>query len=429
MKILKESRVKGSKIIIEVELSKEELKKFINQAVGKISQEVKIEGFRPGKAPRFLLEQKVGQDKILSEALDLALVDSYYEAVAQKAILPLARPEIKLLEFDENRGLKYEATIEVLPEVSLGDWKSLIRNSKIKKQENPVKEEQIEETLKALQKRLIEFEPKEGAVKKGDRVEVNFESFIAGVPVEGGVGKNQPLIIGDNLMVPGFEEQIIGMEKGEKKTFSLVFPADFHNQELASKKVDFKVELLDVKKVKLPEINDELAKKFGQKNIAALRKAIEDDLKKQEERKAEEKYISDLLDYLVSKIEIDVPEILVKEEVESIINRFKGQILNLGLNFEDYIKKLGKTEDEIKRESTPQAVKQVKVALILNKIAAEEKIEISEKEIEQEIQNLSQQYPEAEEAQAQLSREANRKYLRNVILNRKVISLIKNLAS
>ncbi len=429
MKILKQEKQAKSQIKLTVEVSKEELAKFLEQAYEKLKGQVKVSGFRPGKAPRNIVEKEIGSERFQQEALEIALPETYYQAIKEAKLMPIGPPEIKMVKFVPSDALVYEATISVVPEINLGDYKKIISQSGIKIKNAEVEDKQIEEVIKNLQKQKSETKEVLRESKKGDRVEIDFESFVDGKPIAGGASQNHPLVIGDNVMVPGFEEAIIGMKKSEEKEFNLTFPVDFYKKELAGKNAQFKAKMKQVNELKLPEVNDELAKKLGHKDLTELKKDIKKSLEKEFSSREELKFEGELIEKLIAGIEIEIPQFLIKEELSQMTTDFEQRLAQNGLTLDRYLEQLKKTKEDLTKEWEKEAEKRIKIALILDKIAQEEKISISDKDVENEIKKVLENAPAEQKAQAakNLENEEQKKYIKNVLKNRKVIEFLKDL--
>lgn len=418
MKILSQEKLKGSQVKLTIEVSKEELTKFFDQALKKLSFSLKIPGFRPGKAPSFIIEQKVGKERISQEALDLVLPESYLWAIKKTNLLPISRPEIKILEF-KKETLKYEAIIPLLPEVDVQNWQTLVKKSNLQLPKIKVEPKQVEEVLHHLQRDLASYKEITRPTKKGDWVEIGFESFLGKEPLPSGKSQNHPLIIGQGIFVPGFEEALLGMKEGEEKEFDLIFPSTYHRKELSSKKVHFKVRLNKTKEVILPLADDNLAKKLGKKTLVELKEDIKKSLENKLKWEAEKKFEEELLGYLISKLPFEIPPTLIEEGIDQMLLDFDHQLSHRGLNLEKYLESLKKSKEEFRGDVTPEAEKRIRTSLILASIAKKEKIEVTEKEVSREIKKR----------QIKEKIEESKDYLRDVLRGQKVIGLIKKAKS
>lgn len=428
MKILKQEKLPKSQTKLEIEISKEELEKFFDKAAKKFSETVKISGFRPGKAPRKLVEKEVGDKRFQEEALQIAIPETFLDALEETKILSIASPDIKVQKFVPTDKLVYEAIVTTVPEIKLPDYKKLLKESKIKMVEPKVEEKQVDDVLNNFKKQFAEYKPVLRKAQKGDKVEIDFDAFVSGQALEGGSSKNHPLVLGEGMMVAGFEDQIVGMEKGTEKNFSLVFPKDYFKAELREKMVEFKVKLNELSETKLPEMNDEFAKKFGKKNMAELRETIKKDLTAQSEQNEKMKFEGTIINLVAEKTSVELPDAMIHDELHNMINDFGANLAAQGLTLEQYLTQVKKTNEEFENDMKPEAEKRIKIGLLLAKIAQDEKIESSEKEIDNEVKKIIASQQDKEEAEKKFNNENYKRYVKNVMANRKVVLMLVELA-
>ena len=309
---------------ISVEISVEEMEKYMNQALDKLAKNIKLDGFRNGKVPKDVAEKQLGDAAIFEEASQFAIQNSYLEIIKENKLNPLGQPKAEITKAAPNNSFEYKIVISVMPEVKLGDYKTVFGKMEIKK----IDDEAVEQEIKTLQKKKASYLTKEEPAEKDDRVEIDFETRVAGVKLEGGESKNHPFIIGQGNFISGFEDKVIGMKKDEEKEFDLVFPENY-KKDLAGKKASFKVKINLVQKVNLPEINDEFAKGFGKfENLEDLKKNIRKGMTMEEEGKAREKFRGELINQVVEKTTAEIPEILIESELTNMINEFKNNTIN-----------------------------------------------------------------------------------------------------
>jgi trigger factor len=386
---IKVEKLPKSRVKITVRISPIAMGEYFSQALNRLAAETSLQGFRPGKAPLPLVEKIVGEEKINQKVLEITVPLTYLKAVEQEKLIPLQNPSVNIKEFGKGKALVYEAEVDVMPEVKLGDYRRLkIQNPKSKIQ---IKEQDIEEVLRRLQKQTADLKPVERLSQKGDFVEIDFESFLDNKPLPQGKSQNHPVVLGEGQFIPEFEEKLIGMKREEEKNFSIKFPSDFHNRELAGKEVSFKVRMKDIKEINLPKINDQWATKFGKKNLKDLKDAIKESLKKEEEQKQKEELRQKVIDKVVSLAEIELPETLVNAEVQRLFLNLVYQIESKGLKFEKYLEQIKKTEKDLIADLRKPAEQNVKTSLVLEEIKKKEGIEVSQKELEDEIKKLEGQ--------------------------------------
>lgn len=375
---VKSEDLKKGKFKLTITVSPEEMAAYYNKSYEKIAPTVKLDGFRPGKAPRKLVEAAAGTARILSEALDMAVSENYYKAIIEKKLNPISQPKIVINKYpaygesaDNVKDVfEFEAEIEIMPEVTLGDYSKLkIKPKDLKK----AGAEDIKKVLDHFQKQASTFVEIDRPAKKGDRVEISFEGFLKKVRIDQMCSKNHPLILGEGSLIPGFEDEVVGMKKGEKKEFKITFPKDYHSKDYAGKDAEFKVELIDLKEIQLPELNDEFAKKFGHKNMDELKKAIEKNLNQELEEEHKRSVEMDAVDKVLPLLKAEIPNSLVEGETARMLGQYSEQLTRQGINFERYLDSIKKTREQILAEMKPQAEKNVKVGLLLGKIIEEKK--------------------------------------------------------
>ncbi len=423
MKITKKDLEK-SQVELNIELTLEEFKPYIKKGVNQVSKEVKIEGFRPGKADYEILKQKVGDMPILEAAARIAINDTIGKAIEQeiKDKQPVGQPQVDIVKLAPNNPLIYKAVLAVLPEVTLGEYKGL----GIKEEKEKVSDEEVEKTLNQLREMRVKEVIVDREVKDTDKVLCNVEMFLDNVPIEGGQSKGVAVIIGKGYFVPGFGKKLIGAKKGEIKEFKLLYPKDFHQANLAGKNVEFKVKINEIYSRELPELNDEFASGFGVKKLDELKKSIKENLQKEKEQASKQKTEIAMLDKILEKTKIgDLPEMIINNEAQSMMEEMKTQIESQGGKFDEYLKSINKTYGDLLLEITPNAIKRLKTALMIREIAIKEKIEVSEKEIDEKIEELLKKYKGYEKVEERVKEPSYRAYLSNTIINQKVIDKLR----
>jgi len=411
-----------SEVEIKVTVPFAELKPFEEKAAQNISQNTKIEGFRPGKASIDVINQRVGEMKLLEEAAALAIEKSYIEIAQKEKLEPLSSPHVDFEKLASDNDFVYVAKIPVIPEVKVGDWKSI----KIKEKSITVKDEDINKALEDLREARAKETLEEKAIAKGDKAELDFDVFRDNVPIENGAQKKYPLIIGSGHFIPGFEEELIGLKAGEEKEFELKFPQEYHNKELAGKPAKFKVKVLAVYKRELPELNDEFAKSLGQETMDKIKEQIKHNMQHEQHHKEEERCERELLEKLIEKSEFgEIPDILITAETNKMLQELESNLEMQGVPFDDYLKSLNKTIEQLKLDFVPQAQKRTKSALIMRQIFFDEKIEIPESEIDQELKKMKAMYQNNPELVKNLESPEYRDYMRNMLGNRKIMDLLK----
>ncbi|NCN07739.1 trigger factor [Candidatus Falkowbacteria bacterium] len=414
-----------SQVEITIEVSTLEMQPYLQRTAERLAKEMKIEGFRPGKAPYEIIKQKVGDMGLLQESIDDVISATYYEVLKTEKIVTIGQPSIDVEKVAPDNDFVYRATASVLPNVKIGDWKKL----KVKSEEVKITNEQVDKIIEDIRKMQATEKLVEREAKTGDKVEVNFEVFLDKVPIEKGKQDKYPVVIGENKFIPGFEEKIIGMKAGAEKEFELKFPEKYFDKKMAGKTAEFKVKCNSVFEIELPELNDAFASSVSAdkfKTVAEVKKNVLENLKAEEGGKQEQKVEIEMLDKLVDISEFEaIPDLLIDNEVHKMVHELEHSISNQGFNFADYLKSLNKTEEDLKTEFRPQAEKRVKISILAREIYVQEKFEVRDDEIEAEIEVVMQNYPNNEDVRKQLETETYKDYLKNTIGNRKVIEFLK----
>lgn len=410
---------------INVEISIDEMENYMNKAASRLSQAREFDGFRKGKAPRNIIEQQLGKYKVFDEAAQIAVEESYLKAVREKKLIPIGQPKAEITKVAVGNPLECKIIISVMPEVKLGDYKKITGKIEI----GEIKNDKVEREIKMLQRKRASYITKKEPVQKGDRIEIDFETRISEVKIEGGESKNHPLIVGEGNFVSGFEDKIIGMKEGEKKEFDLIFPEDYYKKELAGKNADFKVEVKIVQKVNLPELNDNFAKSLGKfESMDNLRKSIKDRLEMEEKEKAREELRGKLVGQVCEKTFVEIPDILIESELDAMINEFKNSISYSGMDFNDYLASVKTNIGKLRTEWRQLAQKRSKTALVMGEIAEHEKIKVDESEIEERANYTLKHYPNEGEIRKKIDIEKFRNYIAGIIANEKVFEILEKIA-
>ena len=374
-----------------IKIDGEDWKNALDKAFKKLNKEAKIDGFRPGKAPKEVYIKKYGMTSIYMEAAESCLNQAYEKMLEQNGDdIIVAQPEINLSAVtDDYVEFKFNLTLK--PEVKLGKYKDL----GVKKDAVKVTKKEVDDAIEQMRQRYIENIDKEGKVEDGDVAVIDFEGFKDGVAFDGGKGENYSLKIGSNTFIPGFEEQIIGMEKGEEKDINLTFPDDYHAEDLKGKAVTFKVKVNEIKQQKLPELDEEFFLDLGMEGITnkeELEKQLEENIKARKEAEVENKYIDELLAKAAENTEIDIPEAMINEEIDRILKQYEENLKMQGITLEMFYQFTNSDEQALRDQMREEAKNRVTYRLMLEEIAKEEKIGISDEQAETEAVNLATKY-------------------------------------
>ena len=363
----------------------------LDKAFEKANKKTKIDGFRPGKAPKDVFIKKYGKESLFLDAADLVLNDAYQKMIEDNKDLEIvAQPEVALKSIDEN-SIEFMFTLTTRPEVKLGKYKKL----GVKKEKIEVTKEEVDKALEETRHKYSENVIKEGKVENGDIAIIDFEGFKDGKAFEGGKGENYSLTIGSNTFIPGFEEQLIGMEKGETKDINVTFPEDYHAEELKGQPVVFKVTVNDIKTIKVPELDKDFFDDLGLDGIdseESLRKQLEENILAHKEHHAENDFIDALLTEATSSMEVDIPEAMIKDELDRMIKQYEENLKMQGITLEQFFKFTNSDENALKDQMNPEALKRIKERLLLEEIKKAEKIEVTEAEAIKEAEDLAKKY-------------------------------------
>ncbi|MCK8815842.1 trigger factor [Natroniella sulfidigena] len=387
MKVTKE-KIEENKVELNVEIDEKKVDEALEKAYQKIVKEVEIDGFRKGKVPRSILEKRFGKEVLHKDALDVLIPQNYHQAITEAEIEPIDQPEITDVFIEEGKPATFVAEVEVKPEVELGDYTGL----EVEKEEVEVTDEQLEnelETKRHQHSQLVATDKEE--VEDGDHVLIDFEGSLNGEAFEGGSGEDYNLEIGSEQFIPGFEEQLIGTKVGEETKVEVTFPEEYQAAELAGQDVVFEVEVKEIKEKEVPELDDEFAKDLEFDSLADLKESINQQLVAEAEEKAKRKYENKLIEEIAASSKVSIPETMIEQEIESMLDQFKAQIQQQGIGFDQYLEMSGLDEEGMKEEYREQAEQRIKANLTLEAIAEAEGIEVSDEEIEEQVAEIAEQ--------------------------------------
>ena len=418
-------KAEKSTVKITIELDQAEWAKAIDSAYEKTKGRYNIPGFRKGKVPKKVIENTYGVGVFFEDAINIAFPQYYNEVLDKEtSIEPVANPEIDIKNIDDN-GITFEAITAVKPEVKLGEYKGI----KFKKNEYPVKDEDIEDELKRLQERNSRMvEVKDRAVADGDTVIIDYSGSVDGVKFDGGTAEKQTLVIGSKTFIPGFEEQVIGMNIGEDRDINVKFPEEYHAENLKGKDAVFAIKLHEIKVKELPEINDEFIKDaVGAESVDAYKADTKARLEKQNADRAERELEDEMVKKISEGAEVVIPDALIENQIDHMVQEMSYRLSYQGLRLEDYLKYLGKSMEDYRKEYKEQAEGIVKSQLVIEKIITDEKIEATDEEVEARITEMAEaqgkKVPDLKKAIG--SRQAD--YIKNEIIIKKLFETLKSL--
>ena len=417
-------KLENAIVELTVAFDSEEWKATQEKALDKLAKNVKIDGFRPGKAPAAMVRARVSKASVLEEATDMILQTKFVEILTEANVEPVAQPALSVQKVDADE-LEVQILVPVKPQVELGEYKGL----EVKKGRVTVTKKEIEEQLANYQTQFAELTVKEGGkVAKGDTAVIDFEGFVDGVAFEGGKGENYPLEIGSGSFIPGFEDQVIGMTVDKEQDIVVTFPEDYGAADLAGKEATFKVTVHEIKEKHLPEIDDELAKDVnidGVETLDQLKDHIKANIKTRKESENENKFMDDLYKAIVASSKVEDSDALLEQEQGLMLQEVEQNLQRQGLNFEVYQQFTGKSKDDIKEDIKPQAEERVKLNGILAAIIEEEKLAVSDEELETELKTIAEYY-QKELDEVKKIFEGNMSRIENDLLTRKAVDLVKD---
>ena len=417
-------KLENAIVELTVAFDSEEWKATQEKALDKLAKNVKIDGFRPGKAPAAMVRARVSKASVLEEATDMILQTKFVEILTEANVEPVAQPALSVQKVDADE-LEVQILVPVKPQVELGEYKGL----EVKKGRVTVTKKEIEEQLANYQTQFAELTVKEGGkVAKGDTAVIDFEGFVDGVAFEGGKGENYPLEIGSGSFIPGFEDQVIGMTVDKEQDIVVTFPEDYGAADLAGKEATFKVTVHEIKEKHLPEIDDELAKDVnidGVETSDQLKDHIKANIKTRKESENENKFMDDLYKAIVASSKVEDSDALLEQEQGLMLQEVEQNLQRQGLNFEVYQQFTGKSKDDIKEDIKPQAEERVKLNAILAAIIEEEKLAVSDEELETELKTIAEYY-QKELDEVKKIFEGNMSRIENDLLTRKAVDLVKD---
>ena len=366
-----------------------------NKAFEKLNKKANIDGFRPGKAPRDIFEKKYGKQEIILEAADEATNKEYKRLLGENKIIPIIEPKVELIKCDSDT-LEVKFTFITDPEVTLGEYTNL----KVKKEKAKVTKEEVDNSIKELLNEYAEVVVKEGNVESGDIAIIDFAGYKDGVAFEGGTSENYSLTIGSNTFIPGFEDAVIGMAKGEEKDIELTFPEDYMQEDLKGQKVVFKVKLNEIKTRKIPELNKEFFEDLNMEGITdkeSLEKDIKEELTHRKEHELEHAYEDACLDKAANNMKIEILPELIDDEAHHMYHEFMDRMKRQGITEELYLKYTNSKEEDLIEKMKDEAKKRIQYRYLLREIIKKENIKITDKEAKEKIKEIAKQYNVTEE--------------------------------
>jgi len=411
-----------STIDLEIEVPPDRLDRAIREAVQHLSKRTRVPGFRPGKAPRPVLERALGPGAVLDDAVEHLVESSYREALVEKEILPLTNADVEVVQAEEGKPLIFKATVQVRPEVTLGDYRHFNFEPEIETIDD-ARVDQVVEELRDQNATLAAVEDR--GAKDGDYAVIAFVGTQDGKPFEGGTTERMPLILGQERLIPGFETHLVGLKPGDSTAFDITFPDDYGEPELAGKEVHFAVDLKELREKVQPELDDEFIHGLGDfADLAALRVDIQHRLEGNATDRARHEFADRIIEYAVANATVELPDILVDQEVEVMHDEFRGSIARQGITEEAYLKVVDKTEADLHADFRPGAEKRVRTLLVLSKVADAENVEVPEADIDAEVARGRERYAGDAKLIDYFDSDRGRSFIRSTIRRSRVVETL-----
>lgn len=410
-------------VSIDVEVDADKVAGALDQAFKKVSAKVNVPGFRKGKVPRAIFESRFGVESLYQDAIDILLPDAYTAAVKENDLQPVDRPEIDVTQFGKGQSFKFTAKVTVKPEVTLGEYKGL----EVAAVSAEVTEEEIAAELERLQQRHAELTVvEEGAAQQGDIAIIDFDGYVDGEQFEGGQAERYSLELGSGSFIPGFEDQVVGMQIGDFRDVEVTFPENYHAEQLAGKPAVFKVKLHELKRKSLPALDDEFAKDVSEfDTLEEYKQDLASNLQQRKEKEAEQAREVEVVDKATAAAEVDIPEAMIESETDYLLKDFENRLRMQGMNIDLYYQFSGQDEAALRGQMRADAEKRVRNNLVLEAIAKAEGFETTEEELAAELETLSKAYNRsAEELRDIFEKNGNIDNLKEDLLLRKTIKFL-----
>lgn len=413
----------GSKVVLEIEVDADEVNRHFATAYRHVAERTRVPGFRPGKAPRHVIDRFVGRASVLAEVMEHLVSASYDAALDQTDIVPIDQPKVDIdpSALAEGSPVSFTATVSVRPEVQLGAYTDYPFTLEVPE----TTDEQIEHVIEELREQQGSLRPVDDrGAQRGDVVSVKFVGTIDGEPFEGGSADRMPLIVGEDRMIPGWEDNLVGMRIDEKKGFDVTFPDDYRVEELQGKQAHFDATLLDLRERVLPDADDEFAKSVGEvQTMDELRAEIRDALQQRAEAEARHTFADRIIDFAATNATVELPDVMVANEVEIMRDELRSRLAQQRIGMEQYLELAKQSPEELSAELREPAQRRVKTLLVLSSIAEKEGVDVADTEIDAELASQLGPQPDPKLAEYWASR-SGRSYLRMTMRNRKLVDTL-----
>jgi len=417
---VKQKKLPKSQIELEFELTAEEFIEHFNHALEHLKHHVKVDGFRQGKAPASMVEEKLKPEAVLMEAGDHAVQHVYSDYINQNKLEPVGHPEVSIIKIAKGSPFSFKATITILPDVELPDYKEIAKT--VKGKEISVTDEEVKSSLSYLQKTRAKFTLKNEPAEKRDFVEITYQNKDIGEGKE----IEDKFILGEGGFMEGFEDAIVGMKAGQEKEFKAKFPENSPQKNLAGKEGDFKVKLKSVQKMELPEVNDEFAKQLGAfDTLTALEGSIKEGITIEKKDAEKQRKRGEILEKIAEKAKFEMPESMLEYEKQRLLEDLKQKVTqNMKLTFEQYLSAVKQTEEQLKENFQKEAEKRLKGFLVLREIGKKENIEITDEEVKEEVSKSVKTF--SKEQLDKIDINQLEEYTKGVIFNEKIFQMLES---
>ena len=414
----------GSKMVLEIEVPPDEVDRHFATAYRHVAERTRVPGFRPGKAPRQVIDRFVGRGSVVAEAIDHLVQDSYDKALDQTDVIPIDAPDVDIdpASMSEGQAITFTATVPIRPEVTLGAYTDYAFGLEIPE----ITDDQVESVLTELREQQATLRPIDGrSAQRGDVASVKFAGTIDGEPFEGGSADRLPLVIGEDRMIAGWEDQLVGLDIGATKGFDSTFPDDYRVEDLRGKTAHFEVELLDLREKLLPELDDEFAKSVSDvETLEALRAEIRDAMEQRAQAEARHEFGDRIIDFATANAGVELPEVMIANEVEIMRDELRTRLAQQRIGLDQYLAMASQTPEELTAELREPATRRVKTLLVLSAIAEREGIDATDPEIDAEIASQLERFPDEGRLREYLTGRRGRSYLRMTLRNRKLVDTL-----
>ena len=410
-----------SKVVLEFTMPKDDFNKALDKAFAKNAKHFKVPGFRNGKVPRNVVEKVYGEGVLYESVIEDTVDEEYRKALEENKLEPVSRPEMDVKQIGKDKDFIYTVSFYVKPEAKVSKYKGL----EIEKVDVKVSKEDVEAELESVRNKNAEIKSVEDRkLQQNDISTIDFEGFVDGVAFEGGKGENFELTIGSGQFIPGFEDQLVGMEIGEEREIKVTFPKEYHAENLAGKDSTFKVKLISIKEKILPELDDEFAKDVSEfETLEEYKKDLKAKVKERKENQAKAERESKAIEKLVENVEVEIPEAMIDHEIEHMIESFAQNLSYQGMSIEQYLEYTNTKMDDFKESLKPNAIKDIKLRLALEFINKAENVVVEDKEIDEKIEELSKQYGSTD-SDSLKKNESVRNYMREKLIQDKTMALV-----